>query len=251
MRINIYKFYDRPTHSYLSYIETAASVGEDAHIFVVKNDKFPAEESATPEESSDSLEDESSSAEEASPIVSILEYTRCDEQPGIPEIIYVQASVTADVIKVTLDGFVDAYCYEILTGVPLPGEVTPGMFILDGYSVCESCLGTLLGGENSQETITASDPLPKAVDLPIDRDRVLYTVASLTDMGYYGTVVPEDLGLYRASSVAMIFRSEKEMQVTLDELVNDIVKNVSLQAIESASFEVFTAEDGVGVDFIP
>jgi len=49
--------------------------------------------------------------------------------------------------------------------------------------------------------------------------------------------------LYRADNVALLFRSEKSMEVTLDEIVKDIIKNARLQGIVSPAFEMFTAED--------
>jgi hypothetical protein len=255
MNIKIYRIFNRPVHSYLLFVQTTASVGEDDHIFVVQNEASPIcdpepSSSAIPEESSSDPTEESSSepieeSSSAAPSVELsLTYTRCDGQPGIPAFIQVPLIMTAELLKVTIEGLPDAYCYSRDTGLPVAVQPDESVTILDGYTTCVQCIGTVLGGEGEPPVIpTALGVLPNATELPIDPNKVLYTVASLADMEYYPAVIPGLNMFYRSDSVAMLFRSEQALATTLDVLIDDMVKNAALQDIPNPAFEYFTAED--------
>jgi len=77
----------------------------------------------------------------------------------------------------------------------------------------------------------------------IHPSRVLVSVASLTDLMVYGTVIPPLGDLYRAATVAMLFRSELHMNTTLDMVQEHVAINANLQRIEFEPIEVVELSD--------
>lgn len=78
--------------------------------------------------------------------------------------------------------------------------------------------------------------------------RTLVSIASLTDLLVHPLSAPVG-DLYRANTVAMIFRSKSHMEAVLEEVTEEVQTNARIQRIDIDNFEVIDLTDpGHGLD---
>jgi len=242
MRLKITKWYNRVEHSYLAVLEVTASVGEDAAVFVVK-DLPPAAESASSESPSPSASSLEVVCQPAC-FFNIEHYEICALTPEgivdqfLPEVD--REAYCAGVGNYVGYYFADNVCKKPGTEHYYGTSCQDAEGIWEGYYNIAIMICCVPCASSESSAPSASESASTTLIYPT---RVLVSVASLTDLMVYGTSIPVVGALYRAPTVAMLFRSELHMNTTLDMVQNYVAINAGLQRAVFEPTEIVELSD--------
>jgi len=133
------------------------------------------------------------------------------------------------------------HSYLAVIGVSPTGNEDPAVFVVkdEVEDVGSSSEESSTPGVGSSEEESSSDS--SAEELVVYPHRVLISVASLTDIDYYGLTPAVPGALYRAANVSMIFRSQQHMEDVLSRLMSQLRILADLQrlTIEDTVMELY------------
>jgi hypothetical protein len=240
MTLTIYKIYNRVVHSYLAVLETAPGGDEDPAIFVCKDLPHNAPIPPAPPQDSSSIDEGPSSspgpdAESSGPSL------ESSPEPGAESSITEEISspLSEESSPVEISSVVE----EISSAVEEESSPEEATSLNGDSSNLPSDISSTEGGsEASTGESSAESSEPLFVVFP---QRTLVSIASLTDLMVL-PLVPAALGdLYRASTVAMIFRSQAHMNDVLAEVISEVRTNAVLQRMPIESVETVVLQDPV------
>lgn len=225
MQLTTYKVYNRVVHSYLAVFDIEQTGDEDVNIFVCRdlpsNPPIPPAPPVVPQEASS--EQQTSSAEMSSPV----ETSAISPQ---------ETSGTLSSYMEDCSSTQEAWSSSVATASSL-AETDPSL------AEQASSLGegsSLVVEEASSEESTQPTPL-----FTVFPSRELVSIASLTDIDVLPLIPTAQGKLYRASTVALIFRSKTYMEQVVAEVMDDVRTNAYIQRIPIEDFEIVELTDPI------
>jgi len=214
MRLIINKVYNRVTHSYLAVLEVEQTGAEDPAIFCCYDRSIDT----CPQESSSSSSESNVSGEQ-SPILPSDSSQELSSEP----------SSSGDSSPVQFP--------------EMPSSSSSSE--LSQEDVAE--VGSSSSAEEFQDSSSSSEA-GEAPPFQIFPNRTLVSVASLTDLIVHPLSAPQG-EIYRATTVAMLFRSKRHMKAVLSEIISEVRTNARLQRIDIQLTENVELVDAVyGLD---
>lgn len=226
MQLTIYKVYNRVVHSYLAVLEIEQTGSEDPNIFVCKDLPANAPIPPAPPQSS-GMDQESSFDGEGSS--SGLEEAISSSENGISSL-------------------------EEVSSTEQSSEVSDGSPAMEGTSAWSSEQGLYDQASSEEPSEVSSEPsLEESSEesssatplFTVYPARTLVSIASLTDLDVLPLAPTAPGGLYRASTVAMIFRSMTHMNRVMNQVVSDVLINAEIQRVPIEDYEVVELQDPV------
>jgi len=232
MDLTIYKVYNRVVHSYLAVYEVTPTGSEDPNVFVCKDlPTNPPIPPAPPQDSSAEPQEESSSeSQESSDAGSSMEETTSSAAEDATSSATSEGS-SAEESVVEEQGS---------SSVGSPSEESEVEGQEESSSTASSDTSETPAPEDSSAESSGEEPL-----FTIFPARTLVSVASLTDLDVLPLIPSAQGELYRASTVAMLFRSMSHMNSVVAEVLDDVRENAYIQRIPIENFQVVELSDPV------